>query len=177
MKETDILVLGVGNLLLADDGIGVHAIDQLRRNPPLGVTLMDVGTAVLCVLPFMERAKHVLVIDALHGGREPGTIYHLDLAETQPRNWRCSIHALGLREALQMLAPGVVPPPIKVIGVEPAILDYEMKLSAPVAAALPQVIALARQIVADWQIADLPRVETEREPKRMVSEPQPQREL
>lgn len=151
----DFLILGIGNLLRSDDGVGVHAIQALRQLPPPGAWLVDAGTAVLHALAFVEKAARVLVIDALQGGQPPGTIYTLDLAQTQPTDWRFSVHSLGLREALRVLAPGKLPPPIAVIGVEPLTLDYGLKLSAPVHAALPQVLALARQTLADWQ-NDLP---------------------
>lgn len=151
----DFLILGIGNLLRSDDGVGVHAIQALRQQPPPGACLVDAGTAVLHALAFVEKAARVLMIDALQGGQPPGTIYTLDLAQTQPVDWRFSVHSLGLREALRVLAPGKLPPPMAVIGVEPLHLGYGLELSAPVQAALPQVLALAHQTIANWR-SDLP---------------------
>jgi hydrogenase maturation protease len=76
------------------------------------------------------------------------------LEQTQSTDWRFSLHSFGLREALRVLAPNVPPPPISVIGVEPLSLEYGLGLSAPVAAALPQVTALAHRIIADWRAGD-----------------------
>jgi hydrogenase maturation protease len=144
-----VLVAGVGNLLLGDDGVGVHAIHLLQREPILGVTMVEIGTAILHGLDFVESADRVLLIDAAQGGRAPGTIYLFDASQNTETRAVTSIHAMGLREAVRFLSRGQ-PPPITVIGVEPQNLDYGMELSAPLRAALPQVVALARETVLAW---------------------------
>lgn len=148
-----LLVAGVGNLLMGDDGIGIHAIQELQKNPIPGVTMVEIGTAILHGLSFVESADRVLVLDAAKGGQKPGTIYQFDATEATETKAVSSIHALGLREAVRFLARGT-PPPITVIGVEPKILDYRMELSVPVRAALPQVVALARETLLQWQRAE-----------------------
>jgi hydrogenase maturation protease len=138
---------------MSDDGIGIHAIQELQKNPLPGVTMAEIGTAILHGLSFVESADRVLVIDAAKGGQAPGTIYHFDATEATETKAVSSIHALGLREAVRFLSRGT-PPPITVIGVEPLVLDYGMELSAPVRAALPQVVALARETLLRWQRAE-----------------------
>lgn len=145
------LIAGVGNELLADDGVGVYAVRELQKHPLPGVTLVDIGTAVLHGLSFMESADRVLVIDAAKGGQPPGTIYLFDPTENPGENALTSIHAMGLREAANFLLAGKPAPPITVLGVEPALLEYQMGLSPAVQAALPQVVALARETVEQWQ--------------------------
>ncbi|MCX6903387.1 MAG: hydrogenase maturation protease, partial [Verrucomicrobia bacterium] len=147
-------IAGVGNALLSDDGIGVHAVRELQREPIPGVTLADIGTAVLHGLSFLESARRVLVIDAAKGGRPPGTIYLFDANGDAAGHYLNSLHALGLREAARVLLPNGLPPAITVLGVEPESLSYGMSLSSPVQAALPRVVALARETVAGWLRAE-----------------------
>lgn len=147
-----ILVAGVGNLLMSDDGIGIHAIQELQQSPIPGVTMVEIGTAILHGLAFVESADRVLVIDAAKGGQEPGTIYQFDPTGATEGKAVSSIHALGLREAVRFLSSWT-PPHITVIGVEPLVVGYGMDLSAPVRAALPQVVALARETLLHWRRA------------------------
>ncbi len=139
-----VLLAGVGNLLLGDDGVGVHALHQLQKAPIPGVTMIELGTAILHGLEFVESADRVLLIDAAQGGGAPGTIYLFEATQNTETRAVTSLHAMGLREAVRFLSKGP-PPPITVIGVEPQRLDYTLELSAPLRAALPQVVALARQ--------------------------------
>lgn len=150
--SANILIAGVGNLLMGDDGIGVHALQQLQKAPIPGVTMIEMGTAILHGLSFVESATRVLVIDAARGGQPPGTIYFFEAGETGSLPATSSIHALGLREAMRFLSLRS-PPPVSIIGVEPQTIGYAMELSAPVQAALPRVIALARSTVAEWLAA------------------------
>lgn len=146
-----ILIAGLGNELLSDDGVGVHAVRALQEHPVPGATMVDIGTAILHGLPFLEEADRVLVIDAAKGGRPAGTVYLFDAAENANTEPMASIHAMGLREAARFLQVGKLAPPITVLGVEPESLGYGMSLSAPVRAALPRVVSLARETVARWQ--------------------------
>ena len=158
-NEGQILIVGVGNELLSDDGIGVHAIRKLQEEPIPGVVMAEIGTAILHGLHFLESPERVLVIDAARGGHAPGTIYLFDAAEHARLKAPASIHAMGLREAAGCLLTHKSVPPITVLGIEPETLDYGMNLSAPVRAALPQVVLLARETVAAWRQAEKPQSE------------------
>ena len=148
-----ILVVGVGNELLSDDGVGVHAARELQREPMPGVTVVEIGTAILHGLPFIEEADRVLVIDSAKGGRPPGTMYLFEPRESAWGGTAKSIHALGLWEAARLLLVGKAAPPITVLGVEPASFQLGLTLSAPVRAALPRVVSLARETLAQWSVA------------------------
>jgi hydrogenase maturation protease len=150
----NILIAGVGNELLTDDGVGIHAIRELDKAPLPGVTTVAIGTDVLRGLPFLESAQRVLLIDAARGGRTPGTIYLFDSGDLRSVGPMHSLHSMGLREALRTLAPHCAAPAITVIGVEPASLDYGMALSSSVQTALPDVVALARNTALEWLRAD-----------------------
>ncbi len=147
-----ILIAGVGNELLSDDGIGVHAVRKLQEQPIPGVVMADIGTAILHGLHFLESAERVLVIDAAKGGQPPGTIYLFEATENKNTETKAmtSIHSMGLREAARFLMAGKPAVPITVLGVEPETLDYGMDLSGPLNAAMPRVLALARETVAGW---------------------------
>ncbi len=146
-----VLIAGVGNLLLSDDGVGIYAVHKLQSQPIPGVMVIEVGTAVLHGLDFLDWADRVLVIDAAKGGQAPGTIYLFDTAKSTKPRAVSSIHALGLCEAAGLLLPAGRVPPITVLGVEPQSFDYGMTLSRPVQAALPRVVSLARQTVLGWR--------------------------
>ena len=146
-----ILIAGLGNELLSDDGVGVHAVRELEQVPILDVILADIGTAVLHGLHYLETADHVLAIDAARGGQPPGTVYLFEAAEDAEALSVVSIHAMGLREAARVLMTGRPAPRITILGVEPESLACGMNLSPPVRAALPGVISLARKTVARWQ--------------------------
>jgi hydrogenase maturation protease len=146
----DILIAGVGNELLSDDGAGLQAVRELRNAPMPGVTLIEIGTAILHGLSFVESAARVLVIDAVRGGHPPGTVYLFDIPPEGPGRTVSSLHAMGLREAARLLLPGSPVPAMTVLGVEPASLDYGMSLSKPVREALPKLVVLAKELAARW---------------------------
>ena len=145
------VILGVGNLLMGDDGVGIHAVRELARDPIKGVEVVDAGTDYLSALSFIETARRVLILDAVHGQGAPGTIYQLSEQDLAPRPSGGAAHAPSILEARRLLAPDAVWPEITVLGVEPAILDYSMDLSGPVAAALPKLVALARETILAWR--------------------------
>ncbi len=145
-----ILIIGIGNLLRSDDGVGIHAAQALAADPPPGVEVVDAGTDVLSALPFLESADSVLIIDAVQAGGAPGTIYRFAENEIPAQRAASSAHAGNLLAARWLQAPGTRWPEILILGVEPRDLDYGLDLSPPVAAILPRVLKEARVIVARW---------------------------
>ena len=144
----DLVIFGIGNLLMSDDGVGVHAARALALDPPAGTEVVDAGTDFLSALPFLEDARRVLVIDAVRGGGAPGTLYRLTEDDLAPQHDRTA-HATSLLAARNVLAPGATPD-VLILGVEPAVLDYGLELSPAVAAALPRVVAQARALALEW---------------------------
>ncbi len=149
--RADHVILGVGNLLMSDDGIGIHAARELVRNPPSGVLVVDAGTDYLSALPFLEGGRKALILDAVQGGDPPGSIYRLAAADIDCRPAIGSAHATSVLEARRFLPPGSPWPEITVLGVEPSILEYGLTLSEPVAGALPRLVAEARKIIREWR--------------------------
>ena len=149
MRE-DLVILGVGNLLMSDDGVGIHAARQLAMDPPEGVCVVDAGTDYLSALPFLEHARRALVLDAVRGGAAPGTVHRFGPDEIALRPAGGGAHLASVLEAWRLLAPGAPWPEILVLGVEPAVVDYGLLLSVPVAQALPRLVVEARRQIDEW---------------------------
>ncbi|HHW40263.1 MAG TPA: hydrogenase maturation protease [Syntrophomonadaceae bacterium] len=140
------LVVGIGNLLLKDEGVGVHVIRALeKRALPPDVELIDGGTAGADLLPYLSGAEKIIIVDALMGGGEPGAIYCLtpDDCEPQEEGVSISLHDLGVLVVLKdlELLEGRKTP-VLIIGIEPKELGWGMELTPEVAASLPRVIEL-----------------------------------
>ncbi|RPJ06486.1 MAG: HyaD/HybD family hydrogenase maturation endopeptidase [Deltaproteobacteria bacterium] len=123
MEEKRILVLGVGNVLLRDEGIGVRVVEKLQDEYCFSsnVELMDGGTLGLRLLDPISGTDFLIVVDAVQNGGPPGTIYRLPAEELEKRvAFRNSLHQLDLVETLayaEVLGhrPGAV-----IVGIEPA---------------------------------------------------------
>lgn len=144
--KNELVIIGAGNTLKSDDGAGVQALRLLQADPPPGAKLVEAGTAVLDAVPYMEGAGMVVILDAVHGGGEPGQVYVLDAEDIQSARQSTSVHGFGLLDAFRLLAPGIPLPPATIIGVEPASLDYGTELSPAVAASLYLMAETARSI-------------------------------
>jgi hydrogenase maturation protease len=145
-----ILIAGLGNLLLMDDGVGVHAVMELQKSPPDGAQVVEVGTAVLNALDLLEWADKVLALDAMQAGGVPGTIYACGADDVDRGGIQASLHELNLLAALNFLKDRDRPE-IVIFGVEPEKIDYGLELTPPVAAALPRLLDAARRQVRRWQ--------------------------
>jgi hydrogenase maturation protease len=148
-RRPRILVAGLGNLLLRDDGVGVHAVRALRNRVPRGVRAVEVGTAILDALHLFEWADTILALDAMQAGGTPGSIYQFGVDDVADHPVPTSLHELDLRAALRLL---MIPPSptIVVLGVEPEIIEAGLTLSSSVQAALPQLVTAASNIAARW---------------------------
>lgn len=142
-----VLIAGLGNLLLRDDGVGVQAVRLLQTKPPPGVLVAEVGTQVLGALHLLEWADRVLALDALMAGGPPGTIYACRESDVALQEVQASLHELGLQAALHFLPPERRPE-VFILGLEPESLEPGLELSPPVQAALPRFLELARDRAA-----------------------------
>ena len=146
-----ILIVGIGNALLQDDGVGVHAVRELIKDPPSGVMCVEVGTAVLDALHLIEWADKILVIDAMKAHGAPGTIYLSDVREIQETKVEASLHELSFLNVLRLLSPDSKIPQISVMGIEPESIDYGLELSPTVRAALPKIMLVITDMVERWR--------------------------
>jgi hydrogenase maturation protease len=162
-----ILVAGLGNELLRDDGVGVHVAREVRRRlsgggsadpgeessealPEHGVCVVDVGTSVLDALHLFAWADRVLAVDALQAGRRPGTVYSFTAEDVADNGPQASLHEMGMVATLRFL-PASQRPAVSLIGVEPAVIDYGLELTPEVQAALPAAAAHVCRLVEEWQ--------------------------
>ncbi len=141
-----ILVLGVGNILLGDEGVGVHVVRELERSyafPP-NVELVDGGTAGLDLLPIIERADHLLVIDCVQTGCGPGSLFRFtpeDIPNQISHN--TSAHHIGLIEALSLAQVTGKRPQTVIIGIQPEeIGKYNLELTPTIQRRMPEVVKL-----------------------------------
>lgn len=148
-SQSRILIAGIGNLLLRDDGVGVHAVRALRSQVPPGVVVAEIGTAILHSLHLLETAEKILVIDAMQAGGAPGTIYAGRVEDLEETPAAVSMHQIGLTSAFRFLQ-NHRQPKIVVLGVEPERIEYGMELTPAVAAVLPRVVAEANTMAARW---------------------------
>ena len=147
MFRPRVAIVGVGNILMGDDGVGVRVVERLQqRSLPEGVEVVDAGTAFQDVLPRLAEHDLVIVVDAVRAGGSPGQVYCFDLgpdniASSEP----ClSVHDVNVVAAarLQMIS-GVPLPPIRVLGVEPKDAAMNLQLSDEVCKRLEEVADLA----------------------------------
>lgn len=147
-----ILVLGLGNILMADDGIGVHAVRALRQQDlPEGVVALEVGTAFLEALPEIEQARRILVIDALQAGKSPGTVYRIPYGDCLVKPFLASLHGFDLSRVLALSGRQGKPPGVTVIGVEPARIEWSLELSPEVALSLGAVVDAAQREIRNMR--------------------------
>lgn len=145
------LVVGLGNELLTDDGVGVHAARRLKEALGDQALVVEVGTQVLNALHLFEQAERILAIDAMQAGGAPGSVYTFSPLEVADDEQQLSIHQLNLVGALRFLPEGKRDKQIRIIGVEPQVIEFGMELTGTVQAALPLVEATARQILGEWR--------------------------
>ncbi len=149
-----IVVLGIGNILLKDEGVGVRVVEQLQRqySLPVNVRVVDGGTQGLWLLSTIQEADHLIVVDAVLGGGEPGTIYRLVKSDL-PRGLRFkqSAHDSDLVEALNLCSLiESEPRDVVILGIEPAdIQPLGTELTPKVAA---KVDELVRRVIDELEM-------------------------
>jgi hydrogenase maturation protease len=156
---TELLVLGLGNLLCRDDGLGPAAVAALERSwrPAPGCVVEDGGTLGLSLLPAVGDARRVILIDAVRGDGPPGTPVRLTGEQIDPAvRERLSVHQVGVADvvdALRLL--GRMPEEVVLLGVVPESVGLGLGLTPPVEAALPglleRVVAESARLGFAWQ--------------------------
>lgn len=151
-----IVVLGIGNVLWADEGFGVRCVEALQARFDFAphVQLVDGGTQGLYLLPLVQGARRLLIFDAVDYGLEPGTLKFVENDEV-PRFLgakKMSLHQTGFQEVLMLATlAGRYPDEVLLVGCQPAELeDYGGSLRPVVKAALEQALPLAVQRLAAW---------------------------
>jgi hydrogenase maturation protease len=149
------LVLGIGNRLLADEGVGVHAVELLAREHPglSGVSCVDGGTLSFTLAETIAAHDNLIVIDAARFGGPAGAVrcFEGDELSTYLKGTRKSAHELGLVDVLNIARlSDSLPRRLALVGVEPADLGWGEHPSEPVVRALPGVVREVLEILARW---------------------------
>jgi hydrogenase maturation protease len=143
--RVELLVLGLGNVLCRDDGLGPAVVAHFERqwSLPVGCVVADGGTLGLALLPMVEDARRVLLIDAVRLDAPPGTPVRLAGSEIEPAvRERLSVHQVGVADVVDALRlRGRMPEELVLLGAVPGSVGLGLGLTEPVAAALPGLVA------------------------------------
>ncbi|GAB0057014.1 hypothetical protein SIID45300_01334 [Candidatus Magnetaquicoccaceae bacterium FCR-1] len=151
-----VLVLGVGNVLLSDEGAGVHLLSLLKNHPelPEGVTCLDGGTLGFELASVMADLPALIIVDAANLGENPGTIRLFEGAEMDlwMSGGRRSAHEVGLSDLLDSLKlDDALPVRRALVAIQPASLGWGTTLTPPVSVALPEVAVAVIHLIRLWR--------------------------
>ena len=140
-----ILILGIGNILLKDEGIGVHVVNRLKDMPlPPDVEVMDGGTMGIDLLFYIEGRKKVIVVDTVKAGEPPGTMYRFtDKDLSFKKDFLRTAHGIDFSDVVKTAQTlGTKPEEVVFIGIEPADMNEGLELSDLIAQRIPVIIEL-----------------------------------
>jgi len=143
-----VLVLGIGNTLLGDEGVGVHVVRSLMESPaPPGVSYLDGGTGSLVLLEPMQEARRLVIVDATADGNPPGTVRRLKPRFSSDFPPSLAAHDIGLRDLLDSFyLMGDAEPDVVLFTVSIALpQDMTTELGPEVAAAVPVAVEAIRR--------------------------------
>lgn len=157
-KDTPVLVLGVGNSLLTDDGAGLHVLMALQQGDlPPGVRLCDGGTIGLALLAEIERAGAVVAVDACQMGAAPGTVRVFEGAamDAMLGGTKRSAHEVALADLMDAARlSGTLPLRRALVGLQPASTGWGLEPGPEVAAAIPEAARAVLALAEAWSHAD-----------------------
>lgn len=155
------VVLGVGNTLRADEGVGVRVVEALERDYrlPAGAVAIDAGTSSMEMLEVLSHLDFLLVVDAIAAGKPPGTLVKL-AGDEVPVFFRRNLspHGIGLSDVLAALEfMGAEPRETVIVGVQPVSLELSTELTPEVAACVPTLVAQTVAELSARGLAPTPR--------------------
>lgn len=140
----NVLVLGLGNILLSDEGAGIRAVEELRKqyDLPASVEIVDGGTMGLELLPYFEKRSHIVIVDAVKSGNPPGTVTRIEDPPAFLQE-KTSPHQIGLPDVLRIAAiTDRLPPNVVLFGIEPKQLSTGLELSVDVGMNLHRLVEM-----------------------------------
>jgi hydrogenase maturation protease len=150
------MLIGLGNILMQDEGVGVHAVRAIQEGyeVPAGLEIVDGGTFALDLLPYIEGRERVLFVDAVNFGKEPGFINILENQEIPALfGTKGSLHHLGLMDVLaaaQLL--DVAPQEICLIGIQPQSIAVGLELTGVIQDKLELLLTKIIAKLQEWKI-------------------------
>lgn len=155
------IVLGIGNTLISDDGVGVHILNKLNDEYtfPDNVTLIDGGTKGLDLLPFIEGSDRLLIVDAANFNKEPGTIDTITGDDIpQFLSMKLSMHQIGLPDMLfAAKLMEIAPSEVCLIGIQPKSMETGTELSEEINARFDALFDKVLEKLDDWGVEAVPR--------------------
>ncbi len=148
-----LLVLGVGNILLQDEGLGVHAVRILQEDStiPAEVDIVDGGTTGMALMSMLQQYKHVIIIDATADNNPPGTVRHISPSTKVWLPPTRTIHELGLNDLiLAMNLDGYCPKIDMIVVSANRYTTIGFSLSPEVEASMPVVIDLSKHLISKY---------------------------
>ncbi|MDQ7095492.1 HyaD/HybD family hydrogenase maturation endopeptidase [Desulfosporosinus sp. PR] len=142
MDSPKIMVMGVGNILLSDEGLGVRFLDELaQRSLPENVELLEGGTAGLELVHLIQEVDFLIVVDAINANSEPGALFRFQPGDIQvfPEQYEVSFHQIGIVEVLTMANVLGHAPQTLIFGVQPKNLEWGMDISPEIQALFPRL--------------------------------------
>ena len=139
------VILGVGNLLLTDEGVGVHVINKMMEMDfPPEVELVEGGVDGLYLMNVVTSTDRLIVIDAVKGGGSPGSIYRFEPKDLEPNidTFKMSVHQIGVLEVIRLSCLVGEVPKTTIIGIEPKSVEMGMELTSEIQAKVPRIIEL-----------------------------------
>jgi hydrogenase maturation protease len=143
MEKT--MILGVGNLLLRDEGVGVHVATNLQEySLPGSIEVIEGGTDGFKLFHLIMEADRLIVVDCVKGGDEPASIYRFDIDDFDhfPDIYKTSVHQISITEVVNLSGTMRTPPRTTIVGIEPDEISMSMELSPKIQAKLPRVLEI-----------------------------------
>jgi len=138
------VILGLGNILLKDEGIGVHVIKELeKKGLPQTLEIIDAGTSGLEIIPSIKDTDTLIIIDAIKTDKAPGTVYRLKPEDLplDPNIKSLSLHQIGVLESLSIVKNlGKLPREVIIIGIEPKEISLGLELSQELKQKIPDIV-------------------------------------
>ena len=160
--NNEIVLLGVGNILLTDEGLGVHVVKDIKESFTFtpAITIIDGGTMGMELLTYMRGMKKILLVDAINGGEPAGTVYEFPHKELEQYfTEHISVHEVGMQDILRIRA--IQEEPLEdavVIGVEPESLEIGFEPSEVVQRALPEIKDRVLNVLRQWGVQVEPKL-------------------
>lgn len=148
--------MGLGNILLGDEGVGVHVINKLREEWSFSpeIEIIDGGTLGLDLLPYLEKYSKILIVDAVEFGKEPGYISILSDTEIiKSLGKKFSVHHIGLSDILfacQLV--NIKPDEVIIIGIQPKSLDVGIEMTDEICCRIPDLTEMIIHNLTKWGI-------------------------
>jgi len=151
-----IAVIGIGNLLMQDEGVGVHLVNALSQKYYFEpqILLIDGGTTGTDLLSYFAENSHILLLDAVNFHKEPGFIGSYENDEILTRlNTKLSLHHLGLTDVLSTnKLLGVRPEQTFLLGIQPERMEVGMELTETIISRLPRMEEIALKKLSEWGV-------------------------